>query len=73
MALELIPKEYVAGSDDKKKPVESSPVHKGPERRKEQRRTLADRREMVRFQAKADRRGGRERRSTLGLWKNRDF
>jgi len=72
MVLELIPKEHVAGGDDKKK-AEETPVYKGPERRKDQRRTLADRREMVRFQAKADRRGGKERRNTLGLWKNRDF
>jgi len=32
-----------------------------------------DRREMVRFEEKADRRSGNDRRRPQGLWKNRDF
>lgn len=72
MVLELIPKEDVGGSEGQKTPAES-PAYAGPERRKEQRRERVDRREMVRFQANSDRRGGHERRNTLGLWKNRDF
>jgi len=72
MVLELLPKEEVAVDADKNKPAEG-PVYKGPERRKGPRRTQADRRDMVRFETKTDRRGGKERRKTEGLWKDRDF
>ena len=71
MVLELVPKDDVAAGD--KKGQAETPIYTGPERRREQRRSHADRREMVRFEARADRRSGNERRDTVALWKNRDF
>jgi len=75
MELELVPE------DDEKDPAnkaeeqvaEEAPAYTGPERRKQQRRQTVDRREMVRFEEKADRRSGKDRRRPQGLWKNRDF
>ncbi len=75
MALELVPE------DDDKDPAkkaeeqkaEETPVYTGPERRTQQRRQTVDRREMVRFEEKTDRRSGQDRRRPQGLWKNRDF
>ncbi len=71
----------VAEDDDKdpaKKKAEEQrakevPAYTGPERRKQQRREKVDRREMVRFEEKTDRRSGQDRRRPRGLWKNRDF
>jgi hypothetical protein len=40
--------------------------YRGPDRRQDQRRKTGDRRELVRFQASADRRSGRDRRK--GNW-----
>lgn len=75
MALELVPED-----DDKDQPektgeqqTEEIPAYTGPERREQQRRQKVDRREMVRFEEKTDRRSGQDRRRPQGLWKNRDF
>ncbi|HEX22450.1 MAG TPA: hypothetical protein ENH21_03365 [Chromatiales bacterium] len=73
--MELVPE------DDDKDPVkkaeeqaaEEAPAYTGPERRKQQRRQKVDRREMVRFEEKTDRRSGNDRRRPQGLWKDRDF
>jgi hypothetical protein len=74
MALELVPKDEVEQTGTTEKAAqEEKPVYTGPERRKQQRRTHNDRREMVRFETKADRRSGKERRRGVGLWKDRDF
>ncbi len=48
-------------------------LYEGQERRKEQRRQTVDRREMVRFEIKSDRRQGVERRDKNNLWKDRNF
>lgn len=47
----------------------------GPERRREQRRKLPDRRKMIRFEPDKDpRRSGKDRRKTnQDLWDRRDF
>jgi len=45
----------------------------GLEQRKGQRRKKVDRREMVRFEEKPDRRKGSDRRGEVKLWKDRNF
>jgi hypothetical protein len=53
---------------------DNSETYKGPERRRNQRRKLNDRREMVRFEPdKTPRRSGKDRRSDKDLWRHRDF
>ena len=73
MDLELVPKDDKP--DDKPETLAEEPAEQytGPERRKRQRRQKVDRREMLRFEEKQDRRSGKERRRLLGLWKSRDF
>lgn len=46
--------------------------YSGLERRKEQRRKKADRREMVRFEEKPDRRKRSDLRSEVKLWEDRN-
>lgn len=50
-------------------------TYTGPERRKSQRRTGKDRREMVRFELEKDpRRSGKDRRvNDKDIWERRDF
>jgi|GEM_PF-3663958 len=70
MELELMPED-----DDQPQASEAeneAAAYDGPERRKAERRQVVDRREMVRFEAKVDRRSGQDRRRALGLWKLRD-
>ena len=43
----------------------------GKERRAQQRRAGSDRRQMVRFSEKADRRTGKDRRNFQGIWNTR--
>ncbi len=43
----------------------------GKERRDQQRRTGADRRQMVRFCDKPERRTGKDRRNFQGIWNSR--
>ncbi len=75
MELELVPEDDDKDSAGKaeEKAAGQAPAYTGPERRRQQRRQKVDRREMVRFEEKADRRSGNDRRRPLGLWKNRDF
>jgi hypothetical protein len=72
MVLELVPKESVSPSGEKKAKRENKPAYSGMERRRAQRRITVDRREMIRFDS-TDRRTGTERRVSLGLWKDREF
>lgn len=75
MELELVPEDDDKDSAKKAEGQQAgeAPAYTGPERRKQQRRQTVDRREMVRFEAKADRRSGNDRRRLQGLWENRDF
>ena len=75
MELELVPDDDDKKAEASEQPAEAeaAPAYTGPERRKQQRRQTVDRREMVRFEDKPDRRSGKDRRRSLGLWKNRDF
>jgi len=74
MELELVPEDDDEKAEEATRPAEEEEAaYTGPERRKAQRRQLVDRREMVRFEDKPDRRSGKDRRRPLGLWKNRDF
>ena len=67
MDLELVPLE-----DNNAKPnddvSEEKEVYKGIERRKNVRRTHADRRSMVRFEEKTERRTGNDRRAENISW-----
>ena len=71
MELELVPKD---GDSDKEASdkAEEKPVYQGVERRKMARRTTVDRRSMVRFESKTDRRTSGERRADLRRWNGRD-
>jgi hypothetical protein len=72
MVLELVPKEAVSPSDEKKAVRQDKPTYSGMERRRAQRRITVDRRDMIRFDS-TDRRSGAERRTSLGLWKDREY
>ena len=49
--------------------VKEGGPYRGPERRKGERRINGDRREEIRFEPdKDDRRGGKDRRKSTGLW-----
>ena len=72
MELELVPKEDI-DSQVRDQVLEDTPVYKGPERRKNIRRITAERRAMVRFEMKADRRSGIDRRASVHLWDRRDI
>ncbi len=73
MALELVPEDDDKDQSAKTEEQQETPAYNGPERRQQQRRQKVDRREMVRFEEKTDRRSGQDRRRPQGLWKNRDF
>ncbi|MBL1277634.1 MAG: hypothetical protein COB30_016250 [Ectothiorhodospiraceae bacterium] len=49
------------------------PKYVGPERRKSLRRITVDRREMIRFESKSDRRTKGDRRGEQKLWDGRNF
>ena len=67
MELELVDKKDY--EDDKAKTAAESESYDGPERRIEQRRVMADRRAMVRFElGKEDRRNMHDRRNSGEIW-----
>ena len=67
MDLELVDKDDYDGKVEKT--AEKSESYDGPERRIEQRRSMHDRRAMVRFElGKEDRRDAQERRHTTNVW-----
>jgi len=73
MELELVPddepeRKAEETQDDAAKPA----PYQGPERRVAQRRVTVDRRSMIRFEMKSDRRSGNDRRSDLERWHLRD-
>jgi hypothetical protein len=72
MELELVPKEDVDRLV-RDQVLEDAPVYQGPERRKNIRRITAERRAMVRFEKKSDRRSGIDRRASAHLWDRRDI
>ncbi len=70
--------ELVSKNEPEKLAVDPSPkdrpmLYSGPERRKMLRRIVVDRREMIRFESKSDRRQQGERRGELNLWDGRSF
>ena len=71
MELELVPKEAfdAIGSQT---PKSETPAYTGRDRRVSDRRVTAERRNMIRFEATPDRRGGQDRRSARQLWQGRD-
>ncbi len=73
MQLELMPNSEPEKGPDNQVAQNGSLLYDGPERRKGQRRQTVDRREMVRFEIKTDRRHGLERRGDIKLWKGRNF
>jgi hypothetical protein len=73
MELELVPKEKFDQKVTHQEPAEAPMVYKGPERRKQVRRVTVDRREMVRFESKPDRRHGGDRRIATKMWDGRDL
>lgn len=73
MELELMPKSEPGKAPGSHGRQDGPLVYTGPERRKALRRVMVDRREMVRFEAKQDRRHGGDRRGDLKLWDGRNF
>ena len=73
MELELVPKEQIDQKVTAQESEEAPLVYTGPERRKKVRRVTVDRREMVRFENKPDRRSGGDRRIATRMWDGRDF
>lgn len=77
MELELVPKDVidqtVADQIDPLGGEEDKMVYTGPDRRKTVRRVTVDRREMVRFESKPDRRSGKDRRQEMKMWDGRDL
>jgi hypothetical protein len=71
--LELLPKDESGAPSSGEAPKDGPLVYSGPERRKQARRVTVDRREMIRFEDKPDRRSGHDRRVALKLWDGRDF
>lgn len=76
MELELVPKDVIDQSvTDQASSHEDEErlVYTGPDRRKKVRRVTVDRREMVRFENKPDRRTGKDRRLEMKMWDGRDL
>lgn len=77
MELELVPKDVidqgVANQVTTQTIDEERLVYTGVERRKNMRRVRVDRREMVRFENKPDRRQGKDRRLEMRMWNGRDL
>ena len=78
MALELVPKNEIGEVVNKQVSAQASTdegqtAYHGPERRGDVRRLVVDRRDMVRFEIKSDRRGGKDRRTVLQMWDGRDL
>jgi hypothetical protein len=71
MELELVPKEAFDAASAQS-PKENTPAYTGRERRAGDRRVMAERRGMIRFEAKPDRRSGQDRRTARQLWQGRD-
>lgn len=71
MELELVPKEAFDRSAVQEV-NEEQPEYIGSERRRGPRRIVVDRREMIRFETRDDRRCGKDRRLELQLWDGRD-
>jgi hypothetical protein len=83
--LELVPKDTSESNQDEdgekdkpndvKKDLEETKekvaAYKGPENRKGERRKGQHRRDQIRFEQKVDRRSGKDRRGTEGVWKGR--
>ena len=74
MGLELVSKEDIDVKVSEQAPLEDNALgYTGTEHRHNVRRNTVDRREMVRFEQKSDRRDGKERRITNQLWNGRDL
>ena len=74
MGLELVSKEEIDVNVSKQAPLEDNALgYLGSEHRAMVRRVTVDRREMVRFEDKSDRRNGKERRVASQLWNGRDL
>ena len=74
MGLELVSKEEVDVNVRRQAPSEeTTPAYTGTDHRVVARRITVDRREMVRFEDKTDRRRGPERRVANKLWDGRDL
>ena len=74
MGLELVSKEDIDLDVRGEAPSEeTTPAYMGTEHRVAVRRITVDRREMVRFEDKSDRRNGKERRVSQQLWDGRDL
>ena len=74
MGLELVSKEDIDVNVRRQAPSEdTTPAYMGTEHRVNVRRITVDRREMVRFEDKLDRRNGKERRVAQQLWNGRDL
>lgn len=73
MEFELVSKKEFETPVTEPPPEENSMVYTGSERRKTRRRTMLDRREMVRFEIKVGRRQAEDRRSELKTWDGRNY
>ena len=74
MGLELVSKEEVDVNVRRQAPSEeTTPAYTGKDHRVAVRRITVDRREMVRFEDKSDRRAGKDRRVANKLWNGRDL
>ena len=74
MGLELVSKEDIDVNVRRQAPSEDTTLaYMGTEHRVIVRRVTVDRREMVRFEEKTDRRNGKERRISLQVWDGRDL
>jgi hypothetical protein len=73
MELELVPKDAPVEKADENAPQDGPLKYTGPDRRKAPRRVTVDRREMVRFENKPDRRQNGDRRLQTRMWDGRDF
>jgi hypothetical protein len=74
MGLELVSKDEVDVNVRRQAPSEeTTPAYTGTDHRIVVRRITVDRREMVRFEEKSDRRAGKERRVVNQLWNGRDL
>lgn len=74
MGLKLVSKEDVDMNVRRQAPSEdTTPAYTGTDHRVNVRRVTVDRREMVRFEDKAARRSGKERRIAKQLWDGRDL
>ncbi len=74
MGLELVSKEEIDVNVRRQAPSEDTTLaYTGTEHRVNVRRITVDRREMVRFEDKSDRRNGKERRIAQQMWNGRDL